>query len=187
MSSIVEICNTALIELGAEPISSLSETSPQAVACNAVWDQARRAVLRVHPWNFALKTEELAQLATNTRKYRYTYAYQLPSNNIRLLTVDANQDYKLEANVIYTNSSTCKIKYVYDNISTASWDSLFVDLMSAKVQAKIAMAITRDRATAEYAQAVYQQRLMSAQAVDASEDIEDQIAVPDTDLLSARF
>lgn len=187
MSSVVEICNTALIELGAEPISSLTETSPQATACNAVWEQSRRAVLRVHAWNFSTKTEDLAPLTTNVRKFRYDYSYQVPSESLRLLKVLDDDDYKLEANVIFTNRDICKIKYIYDNTSTATWDALFVDLMSAKVQAKIAMAITRDRATAEFAESLYQMRLITAQSVDSSEDIEDQIITPETNLLASRF
>ena len=175
MASIIEICNTALIELGAETISSLSETSTEAVSCNTVWEQCRKSVLRSHPWNFATKTEELPAITVNTRKFRYDYAYQLPSNCLRLMRVYKNGDYKLEANVIYTNKSDCFVKYIYDNISTNTWDSLFIDAMAAKVQSKIAFAITKGRDNVTYAENLYEKRLMLAQAVDASEDIEDVI------------
>lgn len=186
MSSVIEICNVALMELASEPISSLAETTTQAVACNTVWDLSRRAVLREHTWNFATKTENLAALASNPRKFRYDYAYPLPSDSLRLIKVYNDRDYKLENNIIYTNEETCEIKYIYDNQFTETWDALFVDAVSAYVQSKIAMAITRDGSKVLFAKQSYKDILITAQAIDASEDIEDQIAEPETGLISSR-
>lgn len=187
MSSVVEICNAALTGLGAELISSLEETSEQAIRCNLVWNTSRRAVLRLHPWKFAIHTEELARLANINRKFRYDYSFRLPADYIRLLRVYLDHDYKLEGNVIYTNSESCKIKYVYDNKDTSSWDSAFTDLMSAKVQKEIAYAITRDKGMVQLSNEIYFQKLIDAQVIGASEDIEDPIGFMDNDLIGVRY
>lgn len=54
-TSDVEICNSALAKLGAESITSLSDTTRRAVLCNRQYDKIRKKMLRMHPWNFAIK------------------------------------------------------------------------------------------------------------------------------------
>ena len=55
MASEVDICNRALSKLGAARITSLTEDSVNARACNAMYESVRDAELRAHPWNFAMK------------------------------------------------------------------------------------------------------------------------------------
>jgi len=49
----VELCNNALSNIGTRRITSLSDTSKEGRACNDNYDICRKAVLRMHPWNFA--------------------------------------------------------------------------------------------------------------------------------------
>ena len=49
----VEICNNALALIGARRITALTDTTKEARTCNDIYDGARKAVLRLHPWNFA--------------------------------------------------------------------------------------------------------------------------------------
>lgn len=63
MPSETDICNNALIILGAQPINSLNDSSDRALACNVVYATARDALLRKFPWNFARKQAALNQLA----------------------------------------------------------------------------------------------------------------------------
>ena len=187
MSSAVEICNVALIGLGGETISSLEENTSQANMCNTVWNQARRAVLRSHPWNFAMKTTQLPQLQMNDRSYKYDYGYQLPSDLMRLVQVNEDYDYKVESNTIFTKRDTCFIKYIFDNDDVASWDSLFSAVMSAKIQELIAYSITRERTDVENARKNYLAALFIAQATDSQEDIEDPFAPADNSFIDIRF
>lgn len=60
-----EIANGALTLIGARPISALSDTSKEGRTCNANYDVARKAVLRLHPWNFATKRTILAPITAN--------------------------------------------------------------------------------------------------------------------------
>lgn len=52
--SALECANAALIKLGNSTISSLSDTSKEATTCNARIDVVKKALLRAHPWNFAI-------------------------------------------------------------------------------------------------------------------------------------
>ena len=51
----LEVSQAALYKIGSTSISSLSDTSKEAVVCNARVDICKRALLEMHPWNFAVK------------------------------------------------------------------------------------------------------------------------------------
>lgn len=55
----IEVCNNALTLIGSRRITSLSDPSKEARACNDNYNICRKAVLRMHPWNFATKRVEL--------------------------------------------------------------------------------------------------------------------------------
>lgn len=186
MASAVEISNIALVGLGANTISSLTDNSSQALTVNTVWDQCRRALLRLHPWNFATKRVELPQDVT-APVFGYQYAYQLPADNLRLLEVHRNNQYKVEGNRILTNSISCQIKYIFDATDTSLWDAAFSELMAAKLRYEISYTITRDKESTNQSFNLYQDKLTAAQYVDASEDISDPIGEADNTLIQSRF
>lgn len=186
MSTDVQICNNALLVLGANTISSLSETSTEAVACNAVWDRCREFLLRAHPWNFAIKRAECARLVA-TPAFRYQYQYQLPTDCLRVLTVYQDPEYKKEGSVILTNRETCFVKYIKDSTSVSEWDSSFTELMVLKLRMELAYKFTQSSREVEIAAQLFRNALEDARAIDASEDIEDTYGQYDNELLSVRY
>ena len=79
MPSVVDICNNALIDLGASAISSLTEDSKAARLCNQRFDSIRDTVFRFHPWNCLVKRASLAA-DTDTPAFEYSYQYTLPTD-----------------------------------------------------------------------------------------------------------
>lgn len=56
----IEVCNKALLMLGAQTIGSFPDVSTdRGRLVSALYDQARKAVLRAHPWNCAIKEVSL--------------------------------------------------------------------------------------------------------------------------------
>jgi hypothetical protein len=57
----LELCNMALSKIGSEGglISSLAESSKEAVLCNQFYTPALNEVLQLHPWKCAIKRAEL--------------------------------------------------------------------------------------------------------------------------------
>ncbi len=186
MSSVVEICNTALITLGANTINSLSESTTEAIACNANWDISRRSVMGLHPWNFAMKRTILAQ-ETTTPVFHFDYQYPLPSDLLLLIKVDGDPDYKKESNRILTNKKTCSIKYVFDNTDTTTWAPLFVDVMVARLAYDLAYTIPRARTMIDVMYQLYNQKLQICKFADASEDISDTFGQFDDSLVGVRY
>lgn len=62
----VEICNNALTLVGTRRITSLSDASKEARACNDNYDICRKALLRRHPWNFGMTRVALTGLDIST-------------------------------------------------------------------------------------------------------------------------
>lgn len=185
MSSQVEISNAAIISIGADVISSLNEQTPEAITINAIWDQTRKALLRANAWNFAVKRVELAQSATPPN-YDYDYRFALPSDNIRVLQIWSDDDYRIENGYIITNSKTCFLKYIADIKDVNQWTSDFVDVMSARLAAEIAYSITKDRLVSQQQWSIYNTKIQSALWIDATEDFQDNFQF-ESELLSSRY
>lgn len=61
----VEIANNALTVVGTRRITALSDTSKEGRVCNDNYDISRKACLRLHPWNFAVKRVVLTATVIN--------------------------------------------------------------------------------------------------------------------------
>lgn len=179
MVSAVEICNAALLNLGANEIQNFNDGTPNSKACNVRYPIARKSEIRKLPWNFAIKRQELAQ-STTTPVFDYDYQYALPSDHLRTLRVTTSSganiyDYKVESGFIMTNETECFLKYVYDNSDPNAWDSTFVDLMVARMSYDLAYTITRRRSVWESFQVNYLETAARIRPINSTEDVEDEL------------
>ncbi|KAK6697204.1 hypothetical protein SNK04_014292 [Fusarium graminearum] len=74
----VTICSNALLSLGAQPISSFDEAGGAAQLDRAklaagLYPQVRKAVLRSHPWNCAIRR---VQLSPDAQAPEFGYAHR---------------------------------------------------------------------------------------------------------------
>ena len=129
MASDVDIANSALNNLGASNINSLTEDSVAARICNQRYAFVRDAVFRAHPWNCLITRASLAQNST-APTWQYTYAFSLPTDPycLRVLRVeDLDTDYKVEGRTIASDNSTMKIKYVGRITDPNQYDMLLIE------------------------------------------------------------
>ena len=193
MSTKISIANVALSRLGAHTINDTSEQTVEANLILALWDNARTFLLRQNPWNFAIKREQLGQLAQEPLN-RYLYQYQLPSDHIRTLTVTSgedgnvtNFDYKVEGRNILTNAEYVYLKYVYDNDVVATWEFGFQELMAARLQMEMAYPITKAASVQERAEVLYADTLRKTKNIDAGEDFDDPLGLNESAFVGVRF
>ena len=73
------ICNLALGEVPAKPITSLTDGSLEARECNRVYGACVAELLQSFPWSNAVARQTLAE-ATNDRPNEWLHKYALPSN-----------------------------------------------------------------------------------------------------------
>lgn len=176
----VSICNSALIKLGAERISSLTDDNKRARLCNEQYAKIRDDFLRAHPWNFAVARKELGLSATFTPAFEYDYAFVIPSDVLRILAVDFNLGpaigeipWAVEVDDtgvkhLVTNSSTAKIKYI-KRVLEARFDDNFAELLSTKLAADLAYAITQSTSIAELLDKKFREKMREVRSLDAME------------------
>lgn len=154
MSSKTDIANQALARVGAPTIIDIDDTSnTEARVVSNVFEQCVRQLGRMHRWNHLKARTSLAQLAT-APSFGWTYQYQLPTDCIRLETVngydpgDIEDEYEIEGRKILTDSDECKITYIQYKEDTGEYDPLFVEALALLIASKIAVSIRQDEAMA---------------------------------------
>ena len=169
MASVVQICNSALNQLGASSITALTENSKNARICNERYETIRDAVYRSHPWNCLVKRVQLAQ-DSDTPAWGFTYQYTLPSDCLRVLQIkDYNSDYKIEGRKLLIGESEVYLIYLAIETDVNQLDILLRETISASLAQDIAYAITSNLQVAKLMAEKYQAKLSEARHTDASE------------------
>lgn len=148
MASDVEICNRALQKLGATLITSLAQDSANARACATAYVSVRQAVLRAHPWNFAIKRFQLAASGT-APTFGPANAFPVPAGFLKLLQNDVNRNFndddrQVEGTQILTNESApLNIRCIVDVTDPNQMDPLFREAFSTKLAFELCEQITQ--------------------------------------------
>ncbi|MFW5838205.1 MAG: hypothetical protein ACOCVM_09350, partial [Desulfovibrionaceae bacterium] len=142
MSTNVAIANNALLELGADRITSMDQDTETARIVKHVFDQERDGLLEEHPWNFALARAELPLLGA-APEYGFERAFQLPSDCLRVLDLEeAATDYRVEAGRLLCDLGQVKVRYIRKITSPRDMPPTFRAALSARIAAKIAVKLT---------------------------------------------
>ena len=151
MASVVQICNSALNQLGASSITALTENSKNARICNERYETIRDAVYRSHPWNCLVKRVQLAHC-------------------LRVLQIkDYNSDYKIEGRKLLIEQSSVYLIYLAIETDVNQLDILLRETISAALAQDMAYAITSNLQVAKLMAEKYQAKLSEARHTDASE------------------
>lgn len=169
MASIVEISNSALNQLGASTILSLTENSKNGRLCNARYETIRDSVLRSHPWNCAIKRVSLAA-NTTIPAWGFQREFNLPVDCLRVLQIENySSNYKIEGRKIVSDDTSIKLIYVATMTDPNEMDVLLRETISAALAADIAYAVTANAAIAREMKANYELKIKDARFVDATE------------------
>lgn len=142
MASEVEICNMALVPLGVDRISSLTEETHQAKVCNAIYSIIRDEELSNHTWSFATKRVQLAQ-TTNTPVFEFSYEFQIPTDCLRILNIDATSyEYRVEGDKVVSDYATPYIRYIYRVTDTTKFSQQFISLLTARLKYELSISLT---------------------------------------------
>jgi len=172
-TSVIEICNNALTDLGEEAIASLADNTKAARLCNQRWPAVRDAVLRAHPWNCATVQAELAASAMATG-WKYAASFPLPTGCLRVLCVHSGgaevRAWEVQANAILCDETgpleICCITRVDD---PRLYDPLLCEALTARLSATLAYPITASTSLAQSFWSMYAEKLREARGVDARE------------------
>lgn len=124
----LELINSALSRCGVEPLTSLDVQNKAAKVALTQYNLSLLECLNDTTWNFAIARIELSQ--SGEPVFGYNAKYDLPSDCIRVISVDGQEPYKVEGKTIVTNTlELIKIKYlklVDESLFTPSFAKAFV-------------------------------------------------------------
>lgn len=154
----LSICSDALILLGASPISSFTEGSDAAQACDRLYPDLRDTMLSTYVWSWTLKKSQIARLSTDPIN-EWEYAYQLPGDMLSGVlavfetsgTNERSRRYGWEVygDQLYTNMETAFIDY-QATISETKMPNYFVRLLRTALAGELAIVVTDQAAKADY-------------------------------------
>lgn len=184
MATPVSICSNALLKLGARAISSFTDGTDTATLCANIYPEARDSLLRTSLWNFAMKRIQLAAEAT-TPAWGYAHQHVIPGDYIRMIQIENELDYVIEQGRILCDATPINITYIYRNEDAATYDSLFVELLTQKMVAELAYAVTRSDSKAQAELQKFVAMAKYARNIDSSEAPQPEFE--DYPLLAVRF
>jgi len=147
-----DICNKALTQIGASPITSIDDNTNNANILSRVYEIALKSVLAECKWNFAVKRRLLA-VSTYDPEWDYSdeaYVYARPADVVRIFgTNDDDAVWREEGDYIISDTNGLGIAYVYYLDSPSKYPIFFIDALVDKLSSDIAYMIlnSADKAT----------------------------------------
>lgn len=190
MASKTDVMNRALTKLGDTRVTSPTDDDEKAIVLNSMFDTLRDAELRAHNWNFAIKRDQIAALAS-TPSYGFAYEYQLPGDCLRVLMLDdryvgyslagyrtlPEQEYQIEGRKILTDiGAPLKIKYVYSVTNVGDWDPVFVEYFACTLAFEAAERLAQGGSRKDRLEVDKRNALIMALRADAIENPPEPIA-----------
>jgi hypothetical protein len=130
--------------------------------------------LRAHPWNCATKRQSLTA-NTETPDWGYDYAYQVPTDCLRVLEVNGEDVgsstlWQIEKGEIVTDlSPPLEIKFIFRNTEVPTYDPEFVSALSYKLAVEWVEPLIKAANLKQTMFELYKQALSAARGTDGQE------------------
>jgi hypothetical protein len=154
----VSICSQALIRLGENTISSLSDESERATICANVWPNLKRSILARYPWKRTMR-KRLLNRVTAAPTNEYSYAYTLPPDRLQdvpfevwdndTATAATIRDFKIFDGQLLTDAAKVCVDYQVE-ISEGDFSPHLVELSILALCAEVAIPITDKTTMSDY-------------------------------------
>ncbi len=178
-TSELDICNSALAKLGAEKIQSLTGQNKRARLCNQQYKPNRDKLLRMHPWNFAIKRITLNPLVSNP-PFGPLNEFQLPADLIRVYKIFNQENiHKKEGDRLVSSDGTIDLIYIFKVENVALMDVSFQELLALLLAADISYALIQSNTLTQTLWAQYREERKEIRSFSSQESFPDSLQ-PDT-------
>jgi len=153
MASQTDICNLALVKLGAKTIMNLQDTTTSAQVLSALYTPCLEAELAAHPWTFAM-TRALLPADVTPPAFGWGYAYRKPTGFLKLVEVGEhwcfypnNRDplFAIEgAHILTDQGSPLKMRYVQRITDAGLLPPLFVQAFACRLAFEACEKLTQN-------------------------------------------
>lgn len=138
----IDNASHALQMLGDGSISSFDDPGAGAAVAKALYEPILTALLATTYWRFAMKKQSLNRLS-QTPENEFTYAYQIPTDCLKIERVYPRVFYKIYRDLIYTDASSLTIDYAY-RPDTSLFPAYFTLALTYKLASEFALAVSDD-------------------------------------------
>lgn len=191
MASETSICNAALqLIKNSRQIADRTEGTKEANACDVIFDELRDAMLEMHTWSFAKKRVQLARIS-DAPSFGWDYAYELPSDCLRVLGVYDNSDargkvaYSLEDGTLMTDATSIFLTYVRRLADPNQMSATFRIALSKLLASRLAVTLTASPSlSAEMYKQFLDQDLPTAKSADSMQAFPK--TLPESDWVTCR-
>ncbi len=185
MATAIDMASNALLLIGDNPISSFNDPGAGPLVASALYPDTYRSILSVHPWTFALKEQWLNRIsATPDSLTNYQYAFQLPTDLIRIWKIMAHSNYDVVGALVYSNEDELLCRYNYQ-VPEVDLPPQVVKTIEYKLASEFAVPITEDEDKAAYYEKKYALQLSTAMSVDSQGH--PQVAIVDSPFTNVRY
>lgn len=153
----IAICSSALVLVGANPITSFDEGTTESITAQQIYESEVRSMMGAHPWRFCFHTAQLSRLTQKGE--RYEAVYDLPSDLIELRAVHINQipvRFERFARRVELDASPMDrvmAEYIR-RVPTEEWPATFRQVMVFQMASQLAVPVAGDEQLGVY----YEQR-----------------------------
>ena len=177
-----DVCNSALIKIGADPITLITDNVKAAILCNVRYTGIVKEVLRSHPWNCAKQRVTLSASVT-VPTYDYSTQFPLPNDYIKWVAFKefgSLDGFKIENGNVLCNSDTVNMLYIFNNQDTTTWDDLLVETVAWRLACDLAYPLIQSAALLKECGDMYKYTLGLARSMNGQEQGSIEQIVADT-------
>ncbi|NQV46545.1 MAG: hypothetical protein HQ504_02060 [Rhodospirillaceae bacterium] len=171
--SSIALSSRALLKIGATSIASFDEGTAEAEIAGNLYGHVRDALLSAHPWSFASGQMTLAQLS-DTPVADYQYAYQLPADFLRALSVGSGgrgrgADYRIAERRLHTDEPEIVLSYIF-RPDEQEFPPFFDQALITRLAAEFCIPLTESTSRSEVLHRLAENEFKRAKNIDAQQD-----------------
>ena len=169
MATKLELISQAMLLIGESPVSDIEADTRASLIASNLYDLVYNDALSASEWNFATKRFELSKLE-EVPINEYKYQYQLPSDLVRVLTINEGQGsngFEINGDRLYSNDPKVILEYIYrvPEVFLPPYFAMYVVYALAKI---FAIPVTQNVKTLEAFTTLAEQQLGNARFTDST-------------------
>lgn len=166
--SVVGLVNNSLALIGSSFITTLDQNTKAAQVANQIYPSVRDAVLRAFTWNCATK-QVAPGVSGDTPVYGWSYAFQLPSDCLRVVQVYEGIEWKIYGRKLVCDSNVIYMEYISRLEDVTQYDALLTSAIEARLASELAYAVLESKQLRDDMWQMYRTKLSEAKGVDSRE------------------
>lgn len=143
--SSLQICQQALVLIGAQPLTSFDDGTTESIACSNLYENTARDELGQYRWRFASNQVQLSRLV-DVPSAKWEAAYQLPPECLSISTVYVNDipiDFDRYEDNVFCNAEVEDVVILEGTfrVDEQFWPPYFVQMMVYRIASQLAHSI----------------------------------------------